>query len=81
MATSRLIRFFSRRQTKPSAATQFTDESTPVHDKSHSIVRPQPTPPVKQGLICTVMFLDGEHVNFEVDVSRFSRRVLRSIDP
>ena len=57
MATSRFIRFFSRRQLKSEHSTD---------EKSHSII--------KQGFVCTVVFLDGEHVNFEVDVSDEYRR-------
>ncbi|CAF5096833.1 unnamed protein product, partial [Rotaria magnacalcarata] len=37
--------------------------------KAHLIEKPQPYPPIKNGLVCTVVFLDGENVNFEVDVS------------
>ncbi len=55
MATSRLIRFFSRRQTKTSKILS--------NDKIQSKI------PIKNGLVCTIIFLDGEEVNFEVNVS------------
>jgi hypothetical protein len=55
MATSRFIRFFSRRQTKNSKILS--------NEKSRQII------PIKNGLVCTIIFLDGEEINFEVDVS------------
>jgi hypothetical protein len=55
MAASRLIRFFSRRQSKTS---KFLSK-----EKSHQLI------PIKNGLVCTIIFLDGEEINFEVDVS------------
>jgi hypothetical protein len=55
MAASRFIRFFSRRQTKNSKILS--------NDKSPPII------PIKNGLVCTIIFLDGEDINFEVDVS------------
>jgi hypothetical protein len=82
MAAARFIRFFSRRQTK-NPATTLNDEN--VHHtnskflpnllnsngKIHSIGKHQQPIPVKNGLVCTVVFLDGDDVNFEVDVSLF----------
>ncbi|CAF0878138.1 unnamed protein product [Rotaria sp. Silwood1] len=74
MATSRFIRFFSRRQTK-TQATILNDDNNNHHSKSkflfnartHLIEKPQSIIPIKNGLVCTVVFLDGEDVNFEVD--------------
>lgn len=57
MAASRLIRFFSRRQAKNSDA------------KILSNGKSQETNPIKNGLVCTIFLLDGEDINFEVDVS------------
>lgn len=75
MAASRFIRFFSRRQAKhPSAA--LADERAHPHSTSkflsngkiHSADKSQAINPIKNGLVCTVVFLDGEEVNFEVEV-------------
>ena len=55
MAASRFIRFFSRRQAKPI--------KTSSSDKTSSVIS------IKNGLVCTVIFLDGEEIDFEVDVS------------
>lgn len=57
MAPSRLIRFFSRRHhhAKPSSST-----TLPSKDKSSTI---------KNGLVCTVVLLDGEEIHFEIEVS------------
>jgi hypothetical protein len=83
MAASRLIRFFSRRQAK-NQATTLNDENSPHHPSSnskflpnlinsngkiHSIEQHQQAIPIKNGLVCTIIFLDGDDVNFEVDVS------------
>ena len=63
MATSRFIRFFSRRHNKTPA--------TGISDKNQILLdtRFQPQKTIKQGLICTIILLDGENVNIEVDVS------------
>ncbi|CAF0749906.1 unnamed protein product [Adineta steineri] len=78
MAAARFIRFFSRRQTK-NHPTTLNDENTPQtnskflpnllnsNGKIHSINKHQQTIPIKNGLVCTVVFLDGDDVNFEVD--------------
>ncbi len=64
MAASRFIRFFSRRQTKNHSTIILNNETKHLsNEKSQQIV------PIKSGLVCTVVFLDGEDVNFEVDVS------------
>ncbi len=85
MAAARFIRFFSRRQTK-NPATTLNDENTHhtnskflpnllnSNGKIHSFGKHQQTVPIKNGLVCTVVFLDGDDVNFEVDVSYFERR-------
>ena len=82
MAASRLIRFFSRRQAKHPATTlddennhrppsnsKFLPNLINTNGKIHSIEKHQPTIPIKNGLVCTIIFLDGDDVNFEVDVS------------
>ncbi len=76
MAASRFIRFFSRRQTK-NQATLLNDDNTHPHSNSkflsngkiHSTEKSQQITPIKNGLVCTIVFLDSEDVNFEVDVS------------
>ncbi|UJR20736.1 hypothetical protein I4U23_023855 [Adineta vaga] len=74
MAASRFIRFFSRRQQKtPNLA--LTDDRIHPHSNSkflsngkiHSTEKSQPIAPIKNGLVCTIVFLDGEEVNFEVE--------------
>ena len=80
MAAARFIRFFSRRQTKNCPTT--LNEETPSHTNSkffpnllnsngkiHTISKHQQPTPIKNGLVCTIVFLDGDDVNFEVDVS------------
>ncbi|CAF2403463.1 unnamed protein product [Rotaria sp. Silwood2] len=75
MASSRFIRFFSRRHTKTQAAILNDDNNNNHHSKSKFlfntktdlIEKPQSIIPIKNGLVCTVVFLDGEDVNFEVD--------------
>ncbi|CAF1650762.1 unnamed protein product [Adineta ricciae] len=78
MAAARFIRFFSRRQTKNHATTlndetiqqnntKFRPNLLSSNGKIHSIGKHQPTNPIKNGLVCTVVFLDGDDVNFEVD--------------
>jgi hypothetical protein len=57
MAASRFIHFFSRRQPK-NRNSKFLSNG-----KCQEII------PIKNGLICTIIFLDGEEINFEVDVS------------
>ena len=76
MAASRFIRFFSRRQPKTPNLTLADDRIHPhsnskilSNGKIHSTDKPQATAPIKHGLVCTIIFLDGEEVNFEVDVS------------
>ncbi len=61
MAASRFIRFFSRRQTKTSH--NHLNSKFLSNEKSQEIIR------IKNGLVCTIILLDGEDVNFEVDVS------------
>lgn len=85
MAAARFIRFFSRRQAK-NHATTLTDENTShlnskflpnllsSNGKIHSINKHQQPLPIKNGLVCTIVFLDGDDVNFEVDVSFIERR-------
>jgi hypothetical protein len=76
MAAARFIRFFSRRQTK-NPATTLNDEN--VHHTNSKFLpnllnsngKHQQPIPFKNGLVCTVVFLDGDDVNFEVDVSLF----------
>ncbi len=80
MAAARFIRFFSRRQTK-NHATTLNEENHPhsnakflpnllnSNGKIHSINKHQQSIPIKNGLVCTIVFLDGDDVNFEVDVS------------
>jgi hypothetical protein len=70
MAASRFIRFFSRRQTK-THETILNDTNNQHHSKSKFLPngKHQQIIPIKSGLVCTVIFLDGENVNFEVDVS------------
>jgi hypothetical protein len=58
MAASRFIRFFSRRQSKASKIVS-KEKSNPHHQIN----------PIKNGLVCTIIFLDGEEIHFEVDVS------------
>ena len=84
MAAARFIRFFSRRQAKHQPTTlnddtthhntgKFLPSILNSNGKIHSINKHQPTNlPVKNGLVCTVVFLDGEDINFEVDVSSFT---------
>jgi hypothetical protein len=80
MAAARFIRFFSRRQGKHHATT--LNEENPPHSNSrflpnllnsngkiHTISKHQQPVPIKNGLVCTIVFLDGDDVNFEVDVS------------
>ncbi|CAF3493186.1 unnamed protein product [Rotaria sordida] len=83
MAAARFIRFFSRRQTKNSATTlndenihhtnsKLLPNSLNSNGKIHSTDRKyhqqqQSIPIIKNGLVCTVVFLDGDDVNFEVD--------------
>jgi hypothetical protein len=80
MAAARFIRFFSRRQTKNHATTlneenishtnsKFLPNLLNSNGKIHSINKHQQTIPIKNGLVCTIVFLDGDDVNFEVDVS------------
>jgi hypothetical protein len=61
MAASRFIRFFSRRQAKTS--NHDSNSKFFSNGKSQQII------PIKNGLVCTIIFLDGEEINFEVDVS------------
>jgi hypothetical protein len=83
MAAARFIRFFSRRQGKHHATT-LNDENPPPppssnsrflpnllnsNGKIHSISKHHQSIPIKNGLVCTIVFLDGDDVNFEVDVS------------
>lgn len=80
MAAARFIRFFSRRQPKTHATTlndenshstnpKFRPSLLNSNGKIHSINKHQQPLPIKNGLVCTIVFLDGEDVNFEVDVS------------
>lgn len=70
MAASRFIRFFSRRQPKTPNLTLADDRIHPLSNgKIHSTDKSQATASIKHGLVCTIIFLDGEEVNFEVDVS------------
>lgn len=76
MATSRFIRFFSRREAKSQLKplnsnnnSQSSSIKSTFNAKTHVIEKPQPTTSIKNGLVCTIVFLDGEDVNFEVDVS------------
>ncbi|CAF3776005.1 unnamed protein product [Rotaria magnacalcarata] len=68
------MRFFSRRQAKTQAKILNDDNNNypsnvkfAFNTKAHLTEKPQPYPPIKNGLVCTVVFLDGENVNFEVD--------------
>jgi hypothetical protein len=83
MAAARFIRFFSRRQAKHQATALNEDTPHPNNSKFlphllnsngkiHSINKNQGNLPIKNGLVCTVVFLDGDDVNFEVDVSSFA---------
>jgi penicillin-binding protein-related factor A (putative recombinase) len=63
MAAARFIRFFSRRQTK-TPATPLNDEN--IHHTNSKFL---PNLLNSNGLVFTFVFLDGEDVNFEVDVS------------
>ncbi|CAF1517488.1 unnamed protein product [Adineta steineri] len=75
MAASRFIRFFSRRQAKK--PTSILNDDINYHSNSkflsngkiHSTEKTQQIISIKNGLVCTIIFLDGEEVNFEVDVS------------
>lgn len=78
MAAARFIRFFSRRQPKTHATTlndenshstnpKFRPSLLNSNGKIHSINKHQQPLPIKNGLVCTIVFLDGEDVNFEVD--------------
>ncbi|CAF3504036.1 unnamed protein product [Rotaria sp. Silwood1] len=74
MAAARFIRFFSRRQTKNSTTT-LNDENLHYTNSNGKICstgkkqqqQHQQSIPIKNGLVCTVVFLDGDDVNFEVD--------------
>jgi hypothetical protein len=70
MAASRFIRFFSRRQAK-NPEVILNNDNHHHHSKTKFLSngKPQHIIPVKNGPVCTVIFLDGEDVNFEVDVS------------
>lgn len=88
MAAARFIRFFSRRQAKNQPTALNDDNNNNNHHnngkfrpsllnsngKIHSINKHQPNNiSIKNGLVCTIVLLDGDDVNFEVDVSfRFS---------
>jgi hypothetical protein len=85
MAAARFIRFFSRRQAKNHATTlneenishtnsKFLPNLLNSNGKIHSISKHQHSIPIKNGLVCTIVFLDGDDVNFEVDVSFIQRR-------
>lgn len=78
MAAARFIRFFSRRQAKNPSTTlneenchstnsKFRPNILNSNGKIHSINKHQQPLPIKNGLVCTIVFLDGEDVNFEVD--------------
>ena len=69
MAAARFIRLFSRRQIK-NQATTLNDENI-THMKLFSNGKNQQSISIKNGLVCTVVFLDGDDINFEVDVSYF----------
>lgn len=77
MAAARFIRFFSRRQPKTTLNDENSHSTNPKfrpsllnsNGKIHSINKHQQPLPIKNGLVCTIVFLDGEDVNFEVDVS------------
>jgi hypothetical protein len=81
MAAARFIRFFSRRQAKHQASSlnddhnhsssngKFLPHLLNGNGKIHSIGKHQSPIPIKNGLVCTIVFLDGDDVNFEVDVS------------
>lgn len=82
MAAARFIRFFSRRQAKNHPTTlneenishpnsKFLPNLLNSNGKIHSINKHQQSIPIKNGLVCTIVFLDGDDVNFEVDVSFF----------
>ncbi|CAF3865995.1 unnamed protein product [Rotaria magnacalcarata] len=78
MAAARFIRFFSRRQAKH-PATALNDENIShtnskllpnllnSNAKVYSTGKKQQPIPIKHGLVCTIVFLDGDDVNFEVD--------------
>ncbi len=84
MAAARFIRFFSRRQAKHHATTLNEDNTHHTNSKLpnllnsngkiHSINKHQQSIPIKNGLVCTIVFLDGDDVNFEVDVSSIERK-------
>ena len=89
MAAARFIRFFSRRQAKNHPTT--LNDDTPSHTntkffpnllssngKIHTISKHQQPTPIKNGLVCTIVFLDGDDVNFEVDVSSIERKKKRN---
>lgn len=91
MAAARFIRFFSRRQTKNSATT--LNEENIHHTNSklfpsllnqngkiHTTGKHQQSAPIKNGLVCTIVFLDGDDVNFEVDVSCLKRKSSKVCD-
>ena len=79
MSTSRFIRFFSRRRHQVKS-----QDSTIIfgNEKFFADVRltngKEKSTTIQRTFVCTVVFLDGEKVNFEVDVSRkrekFSKR-------
>ncbi|CAF0793229.1 unnamed protein product [Adineta ricciae] len=86
MAASRFIRFFSRRQPKTPNLT-LTDDRIHPHSngkilsngKIHSTDKSQVTAPIKHGLVCTIIFLDGEEVNFEVDRKALGKNLYEKI--
>ncbi|CAF4497339.1 unnamed protein product [Rotaria socialis] len=74
------MRLFSRRQAKTQAKILNDDNNNypsnvkfAFNTKAHLVEKPQPYPPIKNGLVCTVVFLDGENVNFEVDRKALGR--------
>lgn len=82
MAAARFIRFFSRRQAKNQPTALNDDNNNNNHHnngkfrpsllnsngKIHSINKHQPNNiSIKNGLVCTIVLLDGDDVNFEVD--------------
>ncbi|CAF3151614.1 unnamed protein product [Rotaria socialis] len=81
MAAARFIRFFSRRQAKHPATTlndenishtnskllpNLLNSNAKVYSTGKKQQQQQPIP-IKHGLVCTIVFLDGDDVNFEVD--------------
>ena len=73
MSASRWIRFFSRRRHQVKSQESNVVDQQQQHPKEKFFAELRQPSSIKPTFVCTVVFLDGEQVNFELDVSRTLR--------